>query len=322
MHESVTVRAPARVSVFLRVGEADHVGAHDVATLYQAISLYDEVTATPADRWSIEFYGPVDASRVPRGARNLALRAVRALAATVPGSRPVRLRVLKRIPLGSGLGGASTDAVAALVACNELWAAGRVRTDLYALARGLGIEVPFALSGGTAVWTVDGTTLNPALSTGSFVWVLAFARERLRPPAVLRTLDSHRAAHRGILGRQPRVANIDTAVIQAIRAGDAAHLAAVMHNDLQVAALQMDPTLRALLELGERSGALAGIVVEAGSTVAFLTQNHRSAASVSRELTRAGVATLIAAGPVGGAQRIDQPPTQSLTAPIPIRPRR
>lgn len=320
MNQTVTARAPARVSVYLGVGAAHHDGSHDIATLYQAVSLYDEVTAEAAGDWKIDFFGPVDASGVPRGEKNLALRAVKTLFDRVDSAYPVHLNVLKRIPLGSGLGGASADAIAALVACNELWDAGLSRLELYDLAKTFGSEVPFALTGGTAMWTPDGDKLYPAMSTGSFVWVLAFMQGRLKAPAVFETLDSHRAAHRFELGQPPQVANVDTAVIQAIRAGDAAYLANVMHNDLQVAAMKLDPNIGALLELGESRGALAGIVAEAGTTVAFLVRNQEEATTLGGALYGAGYASLTVTGPVPGARRVDQPPTQALTQPVPIRP--
>ena len=128
MSQSVTVRAPARVSIYLGVGAAHTDGHHDMASLFQAVSLYDEVTAEAAPSWSVDFFGPVETDRVPRNENNLALRAARLLHAESGVGYPVQLNVFKRIPLGSGLGGASADAVATLVACNELWNAGLSRT--------------------------------------------------------------------------------------------------------------------------------------------------------------------------------------------------
>jgi 4-diphosphocytidyl-2-C-methyl-D-erythritol kinase len=316
---TVAVRAPARLSVYARVGKAHRDGYHAMATLFQAISLYDEVTAEPSDRDEIDFIGPVNAAQVPRGPENIALRAARLLADKTGVQSPVKLTVFKRIPLGGGLGGASADAAAALVACNALWRTQVPRAQLFDYAEELGAEVPFALSGGTAIWTAEGDTFNPALSKGSYSWVLAFSERGWKAPVMFETLDSHRVEHEEFLGKIPQTVDIDTGVIQAIRQGDASFLADVMHNDLQVAAMKLSPRVREILELGESRGALAGIVCATGSTVAFLTSSSEQADRLRRVLVNAGVETMVVTGPVSGARRIDVPPTHAFTAPIPIR---
>lgn len=302
---SVTVRAPGKINVFFRVGALQDDGYHDVASLYQAVSLFEEVTATESDEFTIRFGGSVDVSGIPLDDSNLALRAAKMLAAHTGYTGGVELSVLKRVPVAGGMGGGSADAAAALVACDELWGTAVGRSTLHVLAAKLGADVPFALEGGTAVGTGRGDELSPALAKGSFHWVLALPDMGLSTPVVYRTLDQHREDHYGDLGPQPEYVKVDTEVLQAVRVGDAATLAEAMHNDLQVAALRLAPELIEVLELGESRGALSGIVSGSGPTLAFLVSDAQEAAELKGVLTRAGHRALTVTGPVVGARVLD-----------------
>lgn len=302
---SVTVKAPGKINVFFRVGALQADGYHDVASLYQAVSLCEEVTAEHADDFSVRFTGPIDTAGLPTDDTNLAVRAARMLAAHTRYTGGVSLTILKRVPIAGGMGGGSADAAATLLACDELWGTGLGRSGLLPLAAEIGADVPFALEGGTAVGTGRGDELSPALAKGTFHWVLALSDAGLSTPVVYETLDQHRDRHARELGPQPDLVKVDTAVLQAVRIGDADSLAESMHNDLQTAALKLAPNLMELLELGESRGALAGIVSGSGPTVAFLAQDAQSASELRGVLTRAGVRALTVTGPVHGARVIE-----------------
>lgn len=303
---TVTVRAPGKINVFFRVGALQADGYHEVASLYQAVSLFEEVTAVEAADFSLRFTGPIDSSSLPTDETNLAMRAARTLAERTDYRGGVELTVLKRVPIAGGMGGGSADAAATLLACDELWGTGLGRAGLLPIAAELGADVPFALEGGTAVGTGRGDELSPALAKGSFHWVLALSDAGLSTPVVYRALDRHRDANVGALGRQPDLVKVDTAVLQAVRVGDAGSLAESMHNDLQAAALKLAPELIEMLEFGESHGARAGIVSGSGPTVAFLVDDALQAAELRSALCRAGVRALTATGPVPGARVIDQ----------------
>lgn len=299
------MRAPGKINVFFRVGALQDDGYHDVASLYQAVSLFEEVTATAAPDFSLRFSGPIDCSGLSTDDTNLAMRAAKMLAAHTGYQDGVSLTVMKRVPIAGGMGGGSADAAATLVACDELWGTGVGRSGLHALAAQLGADVPFALEGGTAVGTGRGDELSPALAKGNFHWVLALSDAGLSTPVVYSTLDQHRVDHLRDLGPQPDVVKVDTAVLQAVRVGDPESLAEAMHNDLQAAALRLAPELTELLELGESRGALSGIVSGSGPTVAFLVESAQEAAELLGVLTRAGHRALTVTGPVSGARVID-----------------
>ncbi|GAA1322825.1 4-(cytidine 5'-diphospho)-2-C-methyl-D-erythritol kinase [Leucobacter albus] len=302
---SITVRAPGKINVYFRVGALQDDGYHEVASLYQAVSLFEEVTATECDTFKLRFGGPIDTSGLSTDDTNLAIRAAKLLAAHTGYGGGVDLTVLKRVPIAGGMGGGSADAAATLLACDELWGTGLGRAGLVTLAAELGADVPFALEGGTAVGTGRGDELSPALAKGTFHWVLALSAGGLSTPEVYSMLDRHRDDHRSELGQQPEYVKVETAVLQAVRVGDAESLADSMHNDLQAAALRLAPELTQLLELGESRGALAGIVSGSGPTVAFLVASAQEASELKSVLSRAGVSALTVTGPVHGARIIE-----------------
>ena len=147
----VHARAPGKINVSLTVGALQEDGYHDVATAYQAVSLYEDVWATKADGFSVEFGGSIDTSHLTTGADNLAVRAARLLARSTGYRGGVHLRIEKNVPIAGGMGGGSADAAATLLACDTLWGTERTRDQLLALGAELGADVPFALAGGTAI---------------------------------------------------------------------------------------------------------------------------------------------------------------------------
>ena len=250
--DGVHVRAPAKINVFLKVGALLDDGYHEVAIAYQAVSLYEDVRAYPADDFSVTVTGSVPVDSVPRDGSNLAIRAARLIAARTGFRGGAHLVIHKDVPVAGGMGGGSADAAAALVACDALWSTELPREELLDLAKRLGADVPFALTGGTAIGTGRGDELSPALAQGGFHWVLALADYGLSTPEVYRALDEHRERHASdILPADPSPV-VETDVLQALRAGDPRMLAAAMHNDLQAVALHMEPRLADVLELGER----------------------------------------------------------------------
>jgi 4-diphosphocytidyl-2-C-methyl-D-erythritol kinase len=194
---AVTARVPAKVNLQLSVGPPRADGYHDLVTVFHALALFDEVTVAPAETDSVRVSGEGAAS-VPLGGDNLAARAVAALTDAVgAGCRDepgLAIEIRKRIPVAAGLAGGSADAAAALVACNELWGTGLSQQELAEVAGRVGSDVAFALLGGTAIGLGRGEQVTPALVSGTYHWVLAFAAEQLSTAAVYAACDRLRAA--------------------------------------------------------------------------------------------------------------------------------
>lgn len=300
----VHTRAPGKINVFLKVGSLLDDGYHDVAIAYQAVSIYEDVRAYPADDFSVSVTGTVELSRVPTDGSNIAIKAARLLARRTAFRGGVRLEIDKHVPVTGGMGGGSADAAATLLACDTLWGTGLPREEMLELASELGADVPFSFTGGTAIGTGRGDQLSPALAKGTFQWVLVLADFGLSTPEVYRELDRHRDRHSQDIFPASFAPSVDANVLQALRAGDPHMLAESLHNDLQAPALYLEPSLASVIELGEQNGALAGIVSGSGPTVAFLTADLDSALELQIALSAARHTVVRATGPVHGARVI------------------
>lgn len=302
---SVRVAAPGKINVSLRVGPLREDGYHGIASVFLAVSLYEEVTATPmpGQEVTVSVTGagpfPIPTDEVPLDSTNLAVRAARLLAEVSPASTGVHLEIVKKVPVSGGMGGGSADAAAALLACEALWGSGFSRDELAKIAGELGADVPFALLGGTAVGLGVGEQLTPAISKTPLHFVLVPADYGLSTPVVYRLLDGIRE-RKGI--DTPSQPEVNSSILGAMRAGDGHGLAPLLHNDLQEAALELAPGLGDILETGQKAGALAGIVSGSGPTVAFLASSEGHAAELESRLTAEGLIAMAVHGPVHGAR--------------------
>ncbi|WP_405525528.1 4-(cytidine 5'-diphospho)-2-C-methyl-D-erythritol kinase [Streptomyces canus] len=293
---SVTVRVPAKVNVQLAVGAARPDGFHDLANVFLAVGLYDEVTVTPAEELRITCAGP-DAVEVPLDRTNLAARAAIALAERRGLDPAVHLHIAKDIPVAGGMAGGSADGAGALLACDALWGTGASREELLEICAELGSDVPFSLVGGAALGTGRGEKLRTLEVGGAFSWVFAMAERGLSTPAVFREFDR---LTEGLDVPEP-VASED--LLDALAGGDPDALAAAVSNDLQPAALSLFPELADTLAAGSAAGALAGLVSGSGPTTAFLARDTGAAAKIADALRASGTCRTVrvASGPAPGA---------------------
>jgi 4-diphosphocytidyl-2-C-methyl-D-erythritol kinase len=297
---------PAKVNLHLSVGDTRDDGYHELATVFQSLSLTDEVTVSATDEPGIDVLGEGAGSgdageRVPTDGGNLAWRAACLLARHAGHGRgvpQVRIRLRKAIPVAGGMAGGSADAAATLVGLSALWRLDLGRDELTRLAAELGSDVPFALHGGTALASGRGERLVPVLSRHTFHWVIALDAEGLSTPEVYSELDRLRAR-----GRCNGVGAVEP-VLEALAAGNPRQLALLLGNDLQAAAVSLRTSLRRTLRAGVDAGALAGIVSGSGPSCAFLCSDADAAVRVAAELSGVGVcrSVRVASGPVPGAR--------------------
>ncbi len=294
------MRVPAKVNLALNVGATDNEGYHALGTLFQAVSLFDDLVARPAEAgvFRVSFRGE-GASGLPTDDTNLVVRAARLLAGTCgTGNLGAEIRVHKRIPVAGGMAGGSADAAATLVACNQLWGTGLDTGQLHAVAARLGADVPFLLHGGTAVGTGRGEKLRPVPVRGSFQWVLALSHHGLSTPAVFREFDRI---------SPPQPTGIDSGLLEALADGDARRVGALLRNDLQRAAFNLQPELADVLAMGGEAGATGALVSGSGPTIAFLAGTKAVADAISDRLALSSRVRAVrrAHGPVPGARIVN-----------------
>jgi 4-diphosphocytidyl-2-C-methyl-D-erythritol kinase len=327
------VRVPAKINPFLSVRGRRADGYHDVVTVLQTVSLHDELevlapvtdaAAHPSTRRDVLLalevldgaaapdpdLGPVGTVPVGpmgglAGEDNLAVRAARALLdelaipggafASDLGGRPdavTRLRLTKRIPIAAGMAGGSADAAAALVALDRVWGAELGRDRLQALAARLGADVPFCVVGGTALATGTGTVTTQVLAGGRFHWVVGIDEAPLSTAEVYAARDE--------LGPSDDVG--PDRVLRALRAGDVDLLGDALHNDLEVAALQLRPALVEGREALLAAGAVAAIVSGSGPTLLGLARDADDAHAIAARLTSGFARVEVVHSPAGGPE--------------------
>lgn len=307
----VDVRVPAKVNLFLAVRGRRDDGYHELVSIMQTVSLRDTVVAAmdgdpaflhPATRRLLQVEFTHDGTAgVPDDAENLVVRAANLLLDRLGGDGDAevdaehalvtRLHLDKRIPVAAGMAGGSADAAATLIALNTLWDGGLEKDELRELAGEIGADVPFCVTGGTALATGTGTATAQVLCRGTFHWVVGMSDEPLSTPAVYETFDRVGTPTE----KEPDM------VLQALRTADPEVLGAALHNDLESAAFALRPSLQEARDAMLEAGALGAVVSGSGPTVLALATDKVQAsqiqAAVASHFDRCEIATSPNGGP-------------------------
>jgi 4-diphosphocytidyl-2-C-methyl-D-erythritol kinase len=295
---TLTVRAAAKINLLLGVGSPRPDGFHTLVTVYQAISLYDDVTVTAAGEVTVatDVASYIDAGQLPGPGLNIIDRAAALLAQHHGRAVGAEVHVDKSIPIAGGLAGGSADGAAALLALDRLHGLGTSDHDLLEMAALLGSDVPFALVGGTALGEGHGEQVTPLADEGSWWWVVVPSAEGMSTPAVYRHHDELRPD-------APELPGPPDEIVAALASGDPRRLAGALHNDLEQAACDLRPDLAQLIVEGVDAGALRGLVSGSGPTCVFLCESADHARTVAGILSAAQDQRVVrvAHGPVAGA---------------------
>ena len=299
----VTARVPAKVNLQLSVGPLGADGFHEVTTVFQAISLFDDVTVAPAEKGEgikISITGQTSGG-VPADNSNLAVKAAQLMIKNYDLPEDLVIKLKKEIPVAGGMAGGSADAAGVIVGLDSLFELGLSRDVMESVGSKIGSDVPFSICGGVAIGTGRGDQITPALAKGSYNWVLALSGQGLATPSVYQECDRLREG----LSIAPPV--VSEPLMQALRAGDAKALGKALTNELQPAACSLRPALRLVLDVGVDYGALGGIVSGSGPTVAFLVSDDEHAMDLTVALSSSGVVSSVvrASGPTNGARIIE-----------------
>ena len=299
----VVVRVPAKVNLQLSVGPLQSDGFHDVTTVFQALALYDDITvkfAEPGTGITLSLSGSTTKG-VPVDSSNLAYRAAQLMIDRHDLDSDLEIHIKKEIPVAGGMAGGSADAAGVIVAIDALCELGLSRDSMEQIASELGSDVPFSITGGISIGRGRGDQITPVLARGSYQWVLAMSSQGLSTQSVYEECDRLRT---GLDIARPQV---NDAMLQALRAGDAKALGQSLTNDLQAAACSLRPALRLVLDVGHEYGALGSIVSVSGPTVAFLVEDEEKALDLTVALSASGVVAGVAraSGPTHGARVVE-----------------
>jgi 4-diphosphocytidyl-2-C-methyl-D-erythritol kinase len=280
--DTMTVAAPAKINLFLRVLGRRADGYHDIESLVVPISLADRLqvhavadpTAFRTLSLSLALTGDPGLTRgVPADQSNLVLRAARLLAegAGVRGFADFNLE--KRIPAAAGLGGGSSDAAAALRALNDLWATDVAPEDLQALAAAVGSDVPALLGGGPVLVSGRGEVVQPTSPLSLRIALVTFGFG-VRTADAYRWWDEDGGPH---ADPATEVAGYPVA------------------NNLEGAVMRRNPRIRAARDLLVRAGAMTAVMCGSGPSVAAILPEGLETLdlSVDRSLRELGARPLL-----------------------------
>ena len=276
-----TIRAHAKINLDLRVLGARADGYHELRTVFQSLALHDTISCTlRPGPFAIE----CDAAGVPLDRTNLVWRAAEALWRALRRAGPLRdvmVRVQKQIPVEAGLGGGSADAAATLLALARVWRVPVRPAQLTDLAAMLGADVPFFLSGGTALGLGRGDEIYPLADLPRHWVVLLLPGFGVSTRDAFAWYSEERALDRSA-PREPQYVP-----------GPWPSRAAQMINDLEAPIARRHPEIDQMKSALRRAGALAAAMSGSGSTVFGLFQRRPEAVRAVERLSTSGWRVLL-----------------------------
>lgn len=249
-------RTPAKINLGLQIVRKREDGYHELETLFQMVSLYDDIEL---ETLPVGIELECDNPDIPRDGTNLVVKAARLLQEMFPDRKNlgVRIRLVKRIPAGGGLGGGSGNAAGVLLGLNTLWDLRLRREDLLTLAAKLGSDVPFFLFAPSALGKGRGEILFPLQQAKKFSVILVFPKFPIATSRVYQSLKlelTKRENHINLLQKFYSQSDIE-------------RLGAHLYNDLEPVVLKEYPVIQTLKDELRLSGASGSLLSGSGATV-------------------------------------------------------
>ncbi len=256
----IRMRTNAKVNLFLSVLGLRPDGYHEIETILHGIKLSDDIEIEPTSSGRVDIdmvLGDGLDGELPRAEDNIVSLVANLLVERGAVNAGLRVRLTKRIPIGAGLGGGSGNAAGVLVALNELWQTDIPPDELLRLAGGVGADVPFCISGGTALATGRGDEVTPLPGPTDMTFVLGLSNEPLYTRDVYARWEPDES--RAAVGSAP--------ITLALGGGDIAEIASLLHNGLEPAIFSIRPELADKKQALVDAGALGAAVTGSGPTV-------------------------------------------------------
>lgn len=269
MSHAVVLLAPAKINLTLEVLARRDDGYHGIRSVMVPLALADELAIDKASSFSFE----CDRSDLSDD-RNLAVRAVRAL--EIQANAALRLR--KHIPSEAGLGGGSSDAAAVLRAAMDGELGPVPQRDWIAVARSLGSDVPFFLTGTGAL--VEGTGERVTAIGALPAWHALI----VKPPAGVSTAAAYAELDKRPRTIRPRNESVSLRMVEALQRADFAAVEALVQNDFQDAIASLVPEVRTALDALRNAGASNSLLAGSGSCVFTIAPDAQQIAAIERAL--------------------------------------
>ena len=272
---SILVRCPAKLNLFLEVVRRREDGYHEIDTVMQAISLFDDLEIQASDDG--ELHLACSDPTLPSDAGNLVMRAALALREATGCALGASMRLTKRIPSEAGLAGGSSDAAGALVGLNEAWGTALGAEELAELAAAVGSDVAFFLTGGAARCTGRGEQVEALGTTPTTHYVLVCPQVKV----------STARAYGKLRFPLTPVDQVATMTVRSLVDGDIEGLGSSLFNRLEEPAFALYPELREAKRRLEATGLFAGVAMSGSGSALFglcRPEEHEAALAGAAEL--------------------------------------
>lgn len=276
----ITVKANAKVNLYLTVTGKRENGYHDLVTVMQSVSLHDALTVR---RTAQEGLWLDTGGALPADDSNLICRAAKAYFAKSGKPFGVSVKLEKRIPMQAGMGGGSADAAAMLRALNTLDGNRFTEAVLCEIGAGLGADVPFCVMGGTRLCRGIGEVMEPIENHLKGTLVVAIGGEGVSTPAAFAELDCRYGDF-----VQKRAENAPVALLNAMAYGDLDAAAPCFYNMFEEVIDPIRPHVGQLKSILRQNGAVAAMMSGSGPSVWGLFEDSAQAERAKEALVAAG----------------------------------
>lgn len=289
MH-SYSLVAPAKINLYLEIIGDRPDGFHELVMILQSIELADRIDIKPSDTQDIYIY--CTHPQVPKDESNLAYRAAKLMCDTFPDLYAnyggVNIKIEKNVPVAAGLAGGSGNAAAVLVGINLMWELGLTQPELQDLAAKLGSDIPFCISGGTAIATGRGEKLD-ALKDLDNMWVILAKYDNISvsTPWAYKTYrqqygQSYISDRAGIKSRTAELHS--SPIVNSIAHKNIEEIGKLLYNDLEKVVLPAYPQVAELKSAFAKQNVLGTMMSGSGPTVFALCESAEKAIAVKQQV--------------------------------------
>ena len=280
----VEVDAFAKINLFLAVVGKKEDGYHELATVMQAIDLCDHLIIKTRGAGQNLVRLKTNSPKIPTDDRNLVVKAAKLFMRETGAAKPIDVKLIKRIPMGAGLGGGSSDAAATLLGLNRLFNLHVPMEDLMAMGKSLGADVPFCLlantTGGAALAKGIGEKLTPLQAQPKGYLVLACPKIHVSTKDIFKRLGfDPNAQNKGAVQTQSILAQLDK-FMAAYNSGDISQMAKHFYNTFTPVSAGLHPQIATLIADLQHQGALGAAMTGTGATV-FAYFNSKNSAQAA-----------------------------------------
>lgn len=280
MNEQIVLRPWAKINLYFEILGKRSDGYHEVSTVIHPISLFDELFISRSKDAVIvncRLEGLPAGQNIPPQQNNIVTKAVQFFFKEIGEIPKVRIDLIKRIPIGGGLGGGSSDAANTLIGINQLFGYPLNNNIIYKLCLKLGMDVPFFLEPKPALCRGRGEIIEKRYNNIKFFCVL------VNPGKSLITKDVYENLSLTLTGRKTRD---NISFFEKIK--DVNSIVKYIHNDLEDTAIELCPEIGDVIKLLKKVGAIKSFVCGSGATVCGLAKSKVEAEEVMAKIIKKG----------------------------------